>query len=388
LLLSLFISYKGLFGSWTVSAFGVPTYYFWDPDGYYLSAGITFFNDRYAGFIGHPGIPLMFCIQIITGILYSFAFLFDPSLDYAVFAAKNISFVILATKLFITACYLLSFYILFTISRIFLTKTFSQLAVIAFGTTCIILSYFNKISSEPLLLIFVFSSYWFMLKYVQNSLEWKGYAYLVLCSISVGLAILTKMMIALPVPLFILGYIFFHQSIKFANKIKASSVFLVFFTVVFIVCGSKVDWSNFVSFWFYYAPGSPKYEVSIGFFNNILLSAGKIPEYLVLIFFDFFSQRLWAPSLNSFLGLFNIATLPFMFSALIGFFLYWRKYPDKGRNLGAILILLLFLTPQAFYRHGYHYYLIHLGDAALFVSYFIKFILDRMCKPVSLKIIG
>lgn len=388
LLISWYFSYNGLLGSWTVSAFGIPFYYVWDPDSYYLVAGITFFDERYAGFVGHPGITLMFCIQVITWILYAFALLFNHSLNFAEFAAKNISTVILVTKLFITASYLFSFYVLYIIARLFLTKTFAQLAVIAFGTTSIILCYLNKISPEPLLLILVFSSYWFMLKYVQHNLVWKGYAYIVLCAITAALAVLTKMMIALPVPLFILGYIFFHRRIRFANKFTGGSVFLLSFAVVFIFCGRKVDWSNFVSFWFYYAPGSPKYEVSKGFFDNILLKSGVVLKYVGLMFFDSSSLQLWAPNLVSPLGLFNAATLPFMACSLLGFFLYWRKNPEKRCNLVAIVVLLMLLTPVVLYRHDYHYCVIHLGVAAIFVSYFVKIIFDRICKPGALKTIG
>jgi len=38
LCISILVSYFGLFGSWTVSVFGVPYYYNWDPDGFYMRA--------------------------------------------------------------------------------------------------------------------------------------------------------------------------------------------------------------------------------------------------------------------------------------------------------------------------------------------------------------
>jgi hypothetical protein len=382
LLAALYYSYNGLFGSWTVSVLGVPYYYNWDPDGFYLGAGLTFFDERYVGFVGHPGIPLMLLIQFIARCAYGLAFLFNHQLVFEQFVAKNIFWIIFYVKVSIAACYLAAFAMFYAVSRFFLTKTFSQLAVLAFATTCINLYYFNKISPEPLLILFVFASFFTCLKFIQTQSRRVSYLFIIISAVTAALAALTKIMIAAALPVFVVSYICFFTKLKFTRRIIGGAVFILVFALTFFLLGRKVDWGYFISFWLQYTPAS---GVSSGFgnngFQNIVVNLNK----WIRILLELFSFKIWEPSLSTQRGQFNVATLPFLFCSLIGYILYLFNNWQRRSALVALFVFFVMLLPSVLYRAAYNYYVMHLAVASIFVSYFVEVLLKKIGLMLQLR---
>ncbi|MBU1256015.1 hypothetical protein KKH35_04035 [Patescibacteria group bacterium] len=225
-------------------------------DRIYLGAGLTFFDVRYV-WAGHPGIPLMFLIYSISKMFYWLGLLFGASVPFEIFTAKNIFWVIFITKSAITFVYILSFCILYRIALIFLTETASKIAVLSYATSVIILYYMNKISPEPLLVLFALLGIFWMWKYVENHHDYKGYIFLALSAFAGIVAVMTKIMIAAPLVVFLPAYILLHQGISLKNKILGTGLFLCFGVIFFILIGWKVDWPSFFDFWKNYAPSNP-----------------------------------------------------------------------------------------------------------------------------------
>jgi len=377
--LSLLFSFNGLFGNWAISLFGVTYPVNWDPDGFYIGAGITFSESRYAGFVGHPGIPLIFCIHAISRLMHIASFFSGPAVDFAAFAAKNIFWIILAVKLFITCCYLASFYAVYSVARFYLTKTSSQIAIAAYATTGIVLYYFNKISPEPLLVFFVFFSLWAMFRYVgTHRASGVSYAYLILSASAAALALLTKIAIALPLPVFILGYILSHRMIAAGDKAKGAALFLVSFLTVLFLAGQKVDWTYFFNYWFNYAPGTPSYAVGRGVAANIVSAFMAAYENIFQFVLDLFVWEAWLPGRSSFRGHFNAAALPYLVCSVVGLAMYWKQNPDMRRRVLAILVLCIALAPLVMYRAAHHYYVIHLAVASFFAGYCVSSLAGRV----------
>ena len=383
LCLSILVSYFGLFGSWIVSVFGVPYYYNWDPDGFYLGAGLTFFDERYV-WVGHPGIPLMFLIHSISKVFYWLGLLFGASVPIETFTAKNIFWIILVTKSAITIVHILSFCILYRISLIFLTKTASKIAILSYATSVIILYYMNKISPEPLLVLFVLLSIFWIWKYVENHHKYKGYIWLALSAFAGIAAVMTKIMIATPLVAFLPAYILLHQGISLKNKMSGTCLFLCFGAMFFILLGWKVDWYYFFQFWSQYAPSNPDSTGGVyPLFSFIQAISHIITNFLFIMadgLFSFFSIS----GLTSQKGQFNAAELPFMALSVVGFIQYWKDNPPKRRQMTWLLIFALITAPCVLYKGAYHYLVIHLAFAAIFFSYFICESISKILKGTAL----
>jgi len=377
---SLVVSYFGLFGSWTVSVFGARHYCNWDPDGFYLGAGISFFDERYTDFVGHPGTTLMFLIHIIARGYYWFAGMFGNSLSYEIFTAKNISSIILLIKLAVTGTYLLSFSILYRISLVFVKKGVAFIAVLSFATTGIVLCYINKISPEPVMILFTLLSIFWCWKYIEQCKNYRGYIYIALSAFACTAALFSKILIVAPLFLFVLLYISFHKRLTLKKKIVGSVLFVILCGLSSLLIGWKVDWGAFFQFWSQYGPDSIVHTKDYRWFVNFVQTTNNAFIMLLKELSEAFSFASWIPGIGNKKAQFNAAELPFILIALFGLFMYWKKHHEKRRQLAWMIIFLVMIAPPVLYKGAYHYFMIHLAFLAILFSYFICTAVDKLFK--------
>lgn len=378
------VSYKTLFGWWALKVLGIDYQTAnWDPGGAYLGSGITLFSQRYTAWIGHPGITLMLLVQIIARSLYWLGSLSDTAVPFETYVAKNIFWIILIVKIVISLLYLFSAYLvyIFTLELID-KKEISLLAVISYLTTYPVLSYFNNISPEPLMIIFTLLAILFILKYKNYSYHYrdknlKPFIYIGLSALSTACSLGTKMMFAIPLAFLIYLFIFLEahdltgKKIKFGFKrrIVDSSLYLSLLMIFLIPIYWKINLNKFFEFWFGYSPGAPSYASAENWGLNIFNNIG----YLVANFFTSISKRgfsLLLPKFNYY-GLFIIAESIFLVSSIFGIIMFWKKEPNKRAILKWLIAFNFLITLIYLYRTGWHYFMIQLAFLAIFFAYFI-----------------
>lgn len=373
--ISLFVSSFGLFGSWTVTAFGVPYYYNWDPDGFYLGVGLTFFDQRYT-WVGHPGIPLVALIYTVARACHGIGMALGDSAPFESFAAKQAATVILASKIAVSLFHILSFAMLYRIGRIFLTKQAARIAVLAYATSAIVLYYMNKISPEPLWVFFALLSLFALWKYVETHRSRQKYLFLALAAFAAMAAVTTKIMIAFPLVFFVPLYILGHGEMTQRDKRVGIALFFLFSSLFFATLGWKVDWIGFITFWLQYSPTqapsgnvSPEIHPLFAFIRFLIhLSVSLAEGFLSFLKLDPSDQK----------GQFNLAELPFFILSAGGFLLYWKKNPQKRRQAAWLAVFAVMMAPGVLYKGAHHYLPLHLALAALFCGYFVWETLSRL----------
>lgn len=384
------ISYYSLFGYWEFKVLGIPSHFNWDPGGAYLGSGITFFNQRYISWVGHPGIPLMALIQVIARSLYGCALIDGISVPFEAYAAKNMVKIILVSKLAISLMHMLSFYVLYIFAlKLLKKKEMALLTVLAYATTYPVLFYFNNISPEPIMLLFTLLAILFIWKYLESAYKHnnlRAYGFIVFAAFATACALLTKMMITAPLALFICLLILAHphslsgneQKLRLKQRIGNSIIYLFFFGLFIIIIGWKINWNKFFEFWFYYSPGTPKYLTSHSWFANLYDNMGCLGIEFIKIMPKIFS--LLVPRFDNIYGRFIAVELLFLLFSVFGTVRLWIKEREKRKSIEWMVVFILMITPVYINRGLWHYLFIHLAFFSIFFSYFVYDIIDKMIK--------
>jgi hypothetical protein len=381
------ISYKTLFGWWTVKVIGFDNQTFnWDPGGAYLGSGIALFSQRYAAnanWPGHPGITLMFLIQIISRGLHWLAILFGPTVSYEAYVAKNMFWIILIAKIAISLLYLISSYVVYIFTlELINKKEIALLAVISYLTTYPVLAYFNNISPEPLMIIFTLLSILFILKYKKHPFSYKDnnlqpFKYLGLSALLTACSLGTKIVFAIPLVVLIFLFVLLEKhslnskKIKFSltRRLSDSGLFLFLLVIFLIPIYWKVDLNNFFHYWFFYSPGSPSYisakNWGINILTNLWYLAGNFVITLIQNGFYVF-----LPKFNYY-GVFVIAESVFLLLSVFGILMFWKNEPKKRLILVWLIIFNLLISYFLIYHTIWHYFMIQLAFLAIFFAYFV-----------------
>lgn len=368
LLGSLAASLYALFGSWMQYAFGVPHYYNWDPDGYYLAAGIQFFDGPFAAWYGHPGLPLQFMIGAIAHIMYEL--LTDSNrLAYPAFVAQNQYEIILVTKTAITTCYLASFYFLFKVARVLLDELEARVAVVLFASTAIVLTYANKISPEPFLLLFVLIGLYCSIQAVAREQAWRACGVICMAGVATALAMLTKLTVTFLLPVYFVVWIAAYPRITAWRKMVLAAVFTSSCLVGLVLLGQKIDWVAFFSFWNAWSPigfealTGKSTELSHPF--SSIAKVASITSATVAVNLDVGTLF----SLQTKQGQFNLAELPLTLMGVIGIFMFLETRLDKRWITYSLILLMVVLAPVVFWRGASHYRVVHLALLSIFAAY-------------------
>jgi hypothetical protein len=368
LLGSLAVSHYALFGSWMQSAFGVPHYYNWDPDGYYLAAGIMFFDGPFAAWYGHPGLPLQFMIGTIAKGMHALSGDWNH-LAYPVFVAQNQYEIILATKVAMTICHLVSFYFLFKLARMLLEEWESKIAVILFATTAITLTYINKISPEPFLLLFVLAGSYFSIRAVAHADTTRACGLICIAGISAALAMLTKLTVTFLLPVHYLLWILIYPRIHARRKVALAACFIVSCLAGLFLVGRKINWGDFFSFWSAWSPiGFDALTGETDELSNPLTSIAKIISIIsktAILYLD--AGTLFPPKNHQ--SQLILTELPLIVAGFVSILFLLKTRMEKRWVVYSLILIMLILAPVVIWKNASHYRFIHLAILSIFVAF-------------------
>jgi len=379
------ISYFGLWGNWCTCVFGLRHQDIWDPGAVYLASAISFFDERYTAFVGHPGLFLMLLMQLIARLYYLIGSIcIETPVAYYSFLAKNLFGLIFITKLVMTIIDLLSFYALYSLAlRLFRDKWLARYSVIAFATTFSVLYYINFIVPEHLLLLFMLLSIdcaWRSYESRDQENSAKGYQYIALSAIFAVAAVFTKMMIAAPLLVLIPILLMLQKKsltgkcfIPLRERIVSAFTFVGAAVPFALLCSYKVNWSKFLGFWFVHAPGSLSFDSSKSSLVNVGVNS--------LVFLQKLGEKSFQRIMSSNLLFSNddtdtrlavMAEFIFFICATIGIVQYYAKFKDKRRYVYWLMFLVVSISPVVLYRWSTHYLMLPLALASIFVGYFVN----------------
>jgi len=163
LVASYFVSANGAIGNWDIHVLGVRHGAVWDPGGSYVGSSILLFEQRYAPYVGHPGLTLMLVCHVAARIAF---WMSGTHLGFQQFAGTHIRDVYLAsmvatTVLWIAACVALGRVALVVLGD----RRLARIAVLAFATSYPVLYYMNKVSPEPLVVTFALLAFLWLWRY-------------------------------------------------------------------------------------------------------------------------------------------------------------------------------------------------------------------------------
>ncbi len=364
-------SSSALTGGWEVHVLGVEHGSIWDPGGPYFGGGVLLFHQPYAPFVGHPGLTLMLLCHLVAKAVY---LPFSSDMAFDAFVARYLYWVIAASMLSITGVFLLVLAVIERLAlRVLGEPRLAILAVVAYATTFPVLYYLNKISTEPLLVLFTLLAFLWLWRYYELRGQRLAMVFLALSAQAAVAAIYTKVLIVAPIALFIPAQIVFYGGAPVRRRIRDGGLYVMFCVPGLLLGALKTDWAYFVQFWFAYAPGAPRYSGSSNWLENLLVNA---PTTVLAMLGSALSQL--APwrlvlSFETREGLFFASEGLFLLLSAAGLVMYLRAC----RNRPVLLLWFLAflgLTAVPYLQKGlsaWHYLFIHFAVASIFVSYAI-----------------
>ena len=390
MILIIWANYMGVCGDWVDYTFGVRLINHWDPMGCYIAGGIDLFGDgKYSPWWGHPGLTLMLLIHIVARVGHFFHSVMDGSAPFAIYAAKNIRWIVFFSKTLIACLTLLSFYILFFVSFI-ITKNriISILAVITYATTFPVMYYADRISTETLLIIFTLLTFFFIWKHLENVGKKdtsNALLFIGLASLSSVSAVYSKLSLSYPLIPFTILYIFTgkndtlkNENYKSRMKYLSAGIYISLSFLFFLLGAQKTDWITFLAVWKDFIPVKRDF---------ISISNGITWESLQEIFSFLFSNLLnitsdhrkdpllLAAIYRKYLFLFVEFFL--IISTALGVGLFYKKYPENRNRLIYIFIYIFLLLPPILYNPLFHYLIILLPFAAIFSAFFFYSVVNK-----------
>lgn len=389
-LVVLFTSYTGVCGDWQDTSFGVLFYNHWDPMGSYIAGGIDLFGSgKYTPFFGHPGLPLMFLIHFIAKTGYFLFMLLGGTADFEMFAAKNVRWIIFYSKAATICITLLSFILLYFVSRkLTENKNIALLTVVAYATTLPVLYYADRISPESFLVLFTlltFFSIWKFQESIDKRKELKAYQFIILAAFASVGAVYSKLHLSYPLIPFAFAYILTVRektAIEHGPSLRMRflpPVIFICFAAFFLYLGSlKTDWRAFFNLWKDWGPLKHDFVHSgytwdsirekISFLLSSLLSLTSQSEKDTALPLGVVYRKY----------LFFVVEWIFIVFSASGLVMFWKNQPEKRRVLVYIIVYLFLLLPTIIYHPSIHYLFIHLSFAAIFCAYFVFLVVEKL----------
>lgn len=357
-------------GGWDIHVMGVRHGAVWDPGGPYLGSGLMLFDDRYAPFVGHPGLPLMALCQLVGRILW----LPSMQVPFDLFCAQHLQTIAMTAMLAMTAAFVGALLILECVAlRLLGSPGQAMLAVLAYATTYPFLFYLNRISPEPLLVIFTLSAFLCLWRYYEIGEHRRRWWWLALSAQAAVAAVYTKFMIAGPLVFFIPLQIACRRDLTLAKRLRDAAAFLGLSVPLFLAGTWKIDWSYFFQFWFAYAPGVPRYSTSDTWVVNVVRNLSvTLPAMLGSAASQLSPTRL-LPSFATREGLFFAAEGLLLVLSAIGLAAWFKASTNRPVLLRWFLAYLA-ITVIPYLQKGigdWHYLFVHLAVASVFAAYAI-----------------
>lgn len=325
----------------------------------------------------------MLLVQLIARAYYWIGSVcIEIHVSYYSFLAKNLFGLIFITKLAMTVINLLSFYVLYSLSlKVLRDKWLARNAVIAYATTYTVLYYINFVVPEPLLVLFTLLSIdcaWKSYESRDHENGVRKYQYIALSAFCAIAAFFTKMMIAAPLVILIPVFLLVQKKsltektfLPLRERILSAFTFIGAAVPFALLCAYKVNWTDFLKFWFKHAPGSLSFDSSKSSLLNVGANSLEFLQRLGEVFF----RRILSGELlfaHGKMGLFIKAELIFFICATIGVIQYYAKFKDKRIHVYWIMFFVASISPVVLYRWQAHYFIIHLAVASIFFSYFVN----------------
>lgn len=371
-------SSSALTGGWEIHVLGVEHGSIWDPGGPYFGGGILLFREPFAPFVGHPGLTLMLLCHLVAKAVY---LPFSSEMAFDSFVARYLYWVVMAAMLSITGVVIAVLAVLERIAlRVLQQRRLAMLAVATYGSTYPVLYYLNKISPEPLLVLFTLLAFLWLWRYYELQGRPLGLVFLALSAQAAVAALYTKALIVAPIVLFIPVQLLFCGGAPGRRRLRDAIYFVVLCVPGLLLGAVKTDWAYFIQFWFAYAPGGPQYSGSSNWVENLLVNA---PTTVVAMLGSALSQLApWrlVPSFETREGLFLASVGPFILLSTAGLVMYLRACRNRPVLLLWFLAFLA-ITAVPYLQKGlsaWHYLFIHLAVASIFFSYAIARMAHRL----------
>jgi Dolichyl-phosphate-mannose-protein mannosyltransferase len=377
IILSSLLSYYGLFGNWKFKILNAEYSWMWDPDSAYLASGITFFEHHYV-WLGHPGLPVMVIIQIISRCLYLLSLVINSSShDYYDFSFRNIFYIIFLSKIMISIVHLTTSFFIYKLSiKLFNNNFIAFCSSLLYLTSFPVLFYLTKIAPDSFVSFFVILTLLSLISIKEKDKTYfKKYVLLTLSSLFIALAIFSKMTIALP--LFFVPF-FFVILVEFSDRKKyiLLIIYVLFFAIFINIFGQKTDWKVFFNFWFSFSPGNEKYiyNQSLSWEKNIAVN------FLTMInnlFNMVISKDFWIIWLDPTRFLFLKSEIIFLILSIFGFI--WIFLFDKSKRKIHLFIFITFvlLLPLSLYKSAFWYFFAHISILSIYTPICLNLLLKK-----------
>lgn len=378
LCLAIVVSYFDFLGHWRVFVFGYDYGWSWDPDSAYVGSGITLMDQRYTSFIGHPGLPLLWLIQATSRVLYWFSGAWLSGTSFHIFAAHEIFLIVFISRIQLILLNIASIYIVYRLARMLLNSVnLAELTALTYATSFPVLFYFNKIMPEPIfvsLAIAAFLLAWSIPETFKVSRSKAAIHLVILASLYVG-TLYTKLTVAIPL-IFFIPYMVLHRTCRARSgqlsisrkEILTGCLLFLISTFAFLMLGGyKMNWSEFLSFWFKFAPGGPTYDADQHWLSNLVTKTFHILAVFPQLVLDKLQTFIFPSSFG--LGIFQVSEALVMIGALPGALLFWREFPEYRENQIWLIAFGAVFVPIAIFRNGLHYFLIPMAIASIFFVY-------------------
>jgi len=388
---SLIMSWLAPVGYWESYVLGARYGYETDPGGTYFASAYSLFDEKLPYFVGHPGLTMQFLIFIVLKAVCGI-FSFNAP-DQTAFAVRHITLLFVITKLLITICHLVSFYVVYRFAlRIVRSDNAAVFAVLAYATTFPVLYYISRISVEPIMIILFLLPFLLIWEYrdlVRHNKIRKGLLIVATAAIAAVSNLFTKFSIFSPLPFFLLFYLLadgLYKSENFKKRLRENAVASVVYAAAGIVTAVmynfKMDWNRFFDFWSTFAPGGEGGEAQeqfLGsFFENVI--------NMLLTFFREFFSSIWTTFVTHFWGHSSQANYTITFQsewlffvvAIVGAVVYFRRHGLRSYAVWPLIYVgLTFII--WIYRAVLSYMFPMLPLAAVFFGY----ALDRLLRKVD-----
>lgn len=369
---------SGTMGGWDIHIMGVRHQAVWDPGGPYLGSGLLLFRQPFAPFVGHPGLTLTLLCHVVAKAMY---LPFAAATPFDEFAARHIYAIAFTASLCMTGVFVAA---LATVERVALRLLgdyrMAMLAVVAYATTLPVLLYLNKISSEPLLVLFTLLTFLWLWRYYEAANRQEALTFLALSAQASVAAVYTKALIVAPILAFIPLHLVCHRGAPLRWRIRDAALYVAFCIPGLALGALKTDWAYFFRFWFAYAPGGPQYSGSRHWLVNVVMNASKTLPAMVGSAASQLAPQKLVPSFDTREGLFIAAEGLFLVLGAVGLVLYRRACRNRPALLDWFLVFLA-LTAIPYLQKGlsaWHYLFVHFAVASVFVAYAIARLVRRV----------
>lgn len=376
---------QGLFTHWHPIA--DPKNFTWDPEGYYLGAGISLFFRpliKIEDVCLHPGLPLVFLIQGVARLLHGVALLFGDTSEFYEYTAQHFRLFVSGVTVAMAFVHLLAAYTVYRVAMR-LTDRFivGVAAVFAYTTSICVFARFIHYNPERFTTIFNLLAVLWAVNYAESALRGnykRAYAWIFLSGLAVMGAFVSKFYCAMHMLALIPFLVLVWRrdgdrtsTIPVRTRLVAIALFGAAVAACFWLASLKMSWEEFFQAWFHFAPGTPTYESGQNWILNFVSKSGA---FVIHGFQSLAKQsKLWLPGTPG--NWFTPVELNFLIFGTIGYFVYLYVKPEKRRLAGALGLAVVLAYPTTTYAGCYPYVQFAIGIFAAFFAFLAVFVQDK-----------